>query len=148
MTTIDITRRALLGGLASSAVPGLASAHLPNQEHPHERVDRLSNELAEAMDDYMGGKFHALVYPSSQGTICYRKTERLRLDPTVELRSAIGSVKMAMLHLTGKMPEDFSQIDDRRSVVALAVLPDHKTELRWFFDSAAPLLADDAGTGR
>jgi len=152
MTMIDITRRSLLGGLAASAVPAPAigagtivpAGNVNLHEDPCTKVERLAHELSDALDDYHGGKFHALAYPSSAGgEVYFRKTELPRVDPKDELRVAIGRVKMAMLHLTGKMPGDFSKIDDRHSVVALAVLPEYMTMLKWFYDDGGSLLADD-----
>lgn len=65
MTT---TRRTFLGGLAAASIPsGAAVAAITAQaELASDRVARLGAELAEALDEYAGGKFHAIVQPSKR----------------------------------------------------------------------------------
>ncbi|MGV3553099.1 hypothetical protein [Rhizobium sp.] len=142
MTNIDITRRAMLGGLAASAVPGAAVA-VPavEPECPYERVRRLSSELSDAMNDYQNGKWQAIIMPSkyTEYSICFGVIHRHQ-HPETRLRMAIANAKEALRDLTGKEPFDASIIGDRHNVVAVGVLPDYQTELRWFYDSDEPLL--------
>lgn len=64
----DLSRRKALGLIAAVSVPPtVAVAAVPalSQGIPMEKADRLTAELSEVMNDYLGGKFHAVVYPSS-----------------------------------------------------------------------------------
>ena len=61
----NITRRSILKATsligATLALPATAKA----TETPLDRVTRLSEELADALNDYANAKFHAVVYPSN-----------------------------------------------------------------------------------
>ena len=64
----NLTRRQSLGLLAAVSIPPTAvvAAAAPIPESPSEKVARIGEELAHALNDYTGGKFHAVVYPSAQ----------------------------------------------------------------------------------
>lgn len=62
--TANTTRRSILKAasvIGASLLPTTADA----SETPLDRVNRLSEELAEALNNYADGRFHAVVYPSS-----------------------------------------------------------------------------------
>lgn len=65
---VNFSRRQSLGLLAAASIPPTAvvaaAAAIP--ESPSEKVARIGEELAHALNDYTGGKFHAVVYPSAQ----------------------------------------------------------------------------------
>lgn len=65
---MNTTRRTFLGGLAAASIPsGAAVAAISvHAELASDRVARLGAELAEALDEYAGGKFHAVVQPSKR----------------------------------------------------------------------------------
>ena len=60
-----ITRRmALIGAAASTtALAGPAQAAQP-EEHPCQRASRLAFELSECLNEYLDGRFRAVVEPS------------------------------------------------------------------------------------
>lgn len=64
------TRRQSFGLLAAASVPPTAAVAVAvaatHPETPSEKVARIGEELAHALNDYTGGKFHAVVYPSAQ----------------------------------------------------------------------------------
>ena len=70
ITMHHITRRSALTGIASAVATGgageaFASSGPPTPpEHPATRCARLAAELADALNDYADGRFHAQVYPS------------------------------------------------------------------------------------
>lgn len=145
MTYIDISRRALLGALGAAALPATgASASHPDIEEPHERTRRLADELSDALNHYDGGRWQAIVYPSQYGesySVGFGLIKAYQ-DPRHRIRVAIGEIKSAMRALTGTEPFNASTMDELHCVVALGVLPEHSTKLRWFFDDEEPNFAN------
>lgn len=62
--TVNTTRRSILKA-ASVIGASLLTTTADASETPLDRVNRLSEELAEALNNYADGRFHAVVYPSS-----------------------------------------------------------------------------------
>jgi len=62
--TANTTRRSILKA-ASVIGASLLTTTADASETPLDRVNRLSEELAEALNNYADGRFHAVVYPSS-----------------------------------------------------------------------------------
>lgn len=60
----NTTRRSILKA-ASVIGASLLTTTADASETPLDRVNRLSEELAEALNNYADGRFHAVVYPSS-----------------------------------------------------------------------------------
>jgi hypothetical protein len=145
MTNIDITRRALLGGLASAgavSAPAVVSAAVA--ECPYEKVHRLTAELSEALRYYRDGRWMAQVLPAEMsGAAVMLQPIQWMYDPAFRLSTATAEAKQAMFMLTGQRPYDATVIDGRRHVVAFGVLPEFKTKLRWFFDDDQPLFGSD-----
>lgn len=42
-------------------------AAVEGDEHPAQKVERLSAALSEALNDYCGGRFHVRIYPAQEG---------------------------------------------------------------------------------
>lgn len=64
----NLLRRQSLGLIAAASLPSTAvvAVAATSTETPSEKVARLGEELAHALNDHAGGKFHAVVYPSAQ----------------------------------------------------------------------------------
>lgn len=149
MTIIDtsISRRALLGGIACAAVPAAAGAseiQIAGSEHPKARVRRLTEELSDALNFYENGRWGAKVYPSN----VYSYPIIIDVIPDFadarwRLSVAMAEAKKALFDITGTWPVDASRVDDQHSVVAFGVLPEHRTELKWYYEDDEPLFADD-----
>lgn len=95
----SISRRtALRAGIVlalTSHTPAIAAEPAP--ELPVDKVNRLAEELAHALNEYSYGQFHAVIYPSEQADwpICFRVT-RLENDPQYGLRQQVEATKTAM----------------------------------------------------
>ena len=90
-------------------------------ETPREKVDRLAEELADALADFWDGKFHAEVFPANQpyGGVKLVITD-LEIPPQIDLRNSIERTKEAM----GKAyPEHdirtYQTIDEGKAIVII-----------------------------
>ncbi|QHJ77683.1 MAG: hypothetical protein [Bacteriophage sp.] len=63
--TADTTRRSILKVTPVIGASLLTRATAEASETPLDRVNRLSEELSDALNNYADGRFHAVVYPSS-----------------------------------------------------------------------------------
>ena len=97
MTT---TRRTFLGGIAATSLPVTVTA--ARAETSTDRVERLGNELAEALNDYAGGKFHAVVYPSDQAELPVAFVANRRKDRRQEMRECLFRLEQLLLEQTGR----------------------------------------------
>lgn len=62
-----ISRRSMIAGFATGVAAGVTPAVVASPveiEDPASRVDRLSQELSEALSHWCGGSFRAVVEPS------------------------------------------------------------------------------------
>lgn len=66
---VNITRRRALAIIpAVGAFAAYPNFSVAAEETPVQKVDRLSKELAHALDDYWDGSAHAVVFPASSGS--------------------------------------------------------------------------------
>lgn len=64
--SVNNTRRSVLKATSLMGAALMLPTNTFASETPLERVNRLSEELAHALNDYANGKFHAVIYPSNQ----------------------------------------------------------------------------------
>lgn len=95
----NLTRRQSLGLLAAASIPSTAvvavAAASPDIETASERVARIGGDLADALNDYTGGKFHAVVYPSSQTTMPVSFVSSRRLSAQERFDHHLAELKKA-----------------------------------------------------
>lgn len=142
---IEISRRAMLGGMAALTAPAAAMAAAPAPEETiTDRIERLSMELADALSEYQDGAFHAQVFPSkrTQWPVNLIKSPRNRMDL---LNFRLAALKQVLRDAYGIEPRDHSLIQDNQVVVVLTVLAEDAATVKWFIDDGAPLLPADAG---
>jgi hypothetical protein len=121
-----ITRRALIAGspaiLAIAAAPSVARALEP-AESISDKVDRLTLELSEALDEYLNGQFLALVAPA--GAVSLHPKSQYRLvrvpkDAHHRLEAAAMEFQTAYENLHNDV-EDWHVVRDRRSHIRMLV---------------------------
>lgn len=94
-----ISRRTVIGGMASLPAAGgtgaaLAASGIPTvstEEDPASKVQRLSRELSEALDEWGGGSFKAVVHPASNQA-CPVEFTRCSLPREVKLEQCLRLV--------------------------------------------------------
>ncbi|MCA0343865.1 MAG: hypothetical protein LCH99_29570 [Proteobacteria bacterium] len=95
----NLTRRQSLGLLAAASIPSTAvvavAAASPDIETVSERVARIGGDLADALNDYTGGKFHAVVYPSSQTSMPVSFVSSRRLSAQERFDYHLAELKKA-----------------------------------------------------
>lgn len=62
--TADTTRRSILKVTPVIGASLLTRATAEASETPLDRVNRLSEDLSDALNNYANGRFHAVIYPS------------------------------------------------------------------------------------
>ncbi|RTL96163.1 hypothetical protein EJV44_11330 [Ancylobacter aquaticus] len=149
-----MNRRAVFTGgsaLALLALPSPASAAcaLPAPEHPADKASRLAWELADAMNAYEGGCFHAVVHPSagSPHPIAFLRPVRWQ-SPEERIEGALATIKTA---LAEKYPDHFitghTSLRVSTGGVVAGAYPLEDYEARMHFHSG-PMLPADAGRWR
>ncbi len=98
--TTTVSRRALLAAAGTAVASGALSVPYVNAAHTYgsetitDRLDRLTSELAEAMSEYQGGKYTAIVEPA--GDVSFVAIDRSPEDrlrhATTEIRAAMGDL--------------------------------------------------------
>lgn len=94
----NLTRRQSLGLLAAASIPSTVvavAAASPDIETVSERVARIGGDLADALNDYTGGKFHAVVYPSSQTSMPVSFVSSRRLSAQERFDHHLAELKKA-----------------------------------------------------
>jgi len=79
------------------AAPAVVSAKM--SETPLERVNRLSEELAIALDDYWDGKAHATVFPASSGYGIKMSVTHVEVDKFTRLERHTEGLKKAFAEI-------------------------------------------------
>lgn len=82
-----VSRRTVIAGFATGVATGITPAVMANPvefEGPAERVERLMQELSDALDDYQRGQFRAIVEPAAKvgGTVLLQNMNTKR--PSLE----------------------------------------------------------------
>lgn len=117
-----ITRRTMLGGMAAIAAPVSALAAAPD-ESITDRVERLSTELSEALNEYQDGNWHALVFPSAQTElpVTISRSPRTRMESVYWCLSAL---KSAIRNAYGFEARDHSKLREDCAVICMTLLPE------------------------
>jgi len=108
---METTRRTFLAGLAAASVPAVAVA--TPAEDSADRVERLSYELADAMNEYAGGKFHAVVYPSERAELPVSFQKIAKKDHKQEMRECLSRLDQLLSEETGNTWTIVAASDDK-----------------------------------
>lgn len=146
---LDLTRRSMLGGMAAIATPSIAIAS-PCSENPVDRVERLSWELADALNAYQGGNFHAVVFPAqaTEFAVTFVTNSPRIPSPEARLASAVKEVKSAAMAAMPNISSWTVEIDPTMRcslVIAGFVSKNSNDRAQVHIDDGSPLLAEDAG---
>ena len=123
-----MNRRALFSGgsaLALLALPKPASAVCapPAPEHPMIRARRLARELSDAMNDYEGGEWHAIVHPSARSGYCIAFMATDILSPEERIEAALRDIEAALAEkYPGQRVKGPAELTADRSVVLVVTL--------------------------